>query len=320
MRSVSEDSTLFPPVIPRATHRVETTDGHNLYVEDCGNPEGIPVVFLHGGPGSGITATHRRLFDPSLFRVILFDQRGSGQSRPFGSVEANTTWTLIDDMELIRKRFDIDSWIIFGGSWGSTLGLAYAINHPDRVLGLVLRGIFLGTRQEIDWFLYGMEKFYPEAWDRFVHFLPEAERGDLLKAYGRRLLDPSPSISIPAAEQWSGYENSCATLRAEIRTGGGRMALSLARLEAHYFLHGCFLEDGYILDNMENLAEIPGIIIQGRHDVICPPHTASDLAKAWPGAELRMVDDAGHSAFEPGVLKGLISAMATMAEKVSQRR
>lgn len=318
MRSVSEESTLFPPVIPRATHRLETDDGHNLYIEDCGNPDGFPVVFLHGGPGSGITATHRRLFDTSLFRVILYDQRGSGQSRPFASVDANTTWDLVNDLEMIRTRMGIENWIIFGGSWGSTLGLVYAINHPERVLGLVLRGIFLGTKPEIDWFLYGMEKFYPEAWDRFIHFLPENERGDVLQAYGRRLLDPSPSISIPAAEQWSGYENSCATLRAEIRTGGGRMALSLARLEAHYFLHDCFLEDNYILNHMDAIADKPGIIIQGRHDVICPPHTASDLAKSWPEADLRMVDNAGHSAFEPGMLKGLISAMAEMANRVNR--
>jgi proline iminopeptidase len=318
MRSVSEESTLFPPVTPRATHRFETADGHNLYVEDCGNPEGIPVVFLHGGPGSGISAAHRRLFDTSLFRVILFDQRGSGQSRPFASTEANTTWTLVDDMEAIRAHFGIENWIIFGGSWGATLGLVYAINHPDQVLGLVLRGIFLGTKAEINWFLYEMEKFFPEAWDKFIHFLPEDERGDLLKAYSRRLLDPSPSISIPAAEQWSSYENSCATLHAEMRTGGGRMALSLARLEAYYFLNNCFLDDDYILGNMETIADKPGIIVQGRHDVICPPYMASNLAKAWPAAELRMVDDAGHSAFEPSVLKGLISAMAAMADRVKR--
>ena len=319
MRSVSEEYALFPPAIPRATHRFEAGDGNNLYIEDCGNPDGIPVVFLHGGPGAGVSATHRRLFDPSLYRAILIDQRGSGQSRPFAGVEANTTWHLIDDLEAIRTFLGIDEWVVFGGSWGSTLALVYAINHPERVLGLVLRGIFLGTKAEIDWFLYGMERFYPEAWDRFSHFLPEAEREDLLKGYARRLLDPSPSISIPAAEQWSGYENSCATLRAEIRSGGGRMALSLARIEAHYFLNNCFLEDGYILNTMDVIAGKPGIIVQGRHDVICPPHTASDLAKAWPAAELRMVEDAGHSAFESGVLKSLISALAMMANKVEHR-
>ena len=316
MRSVSEEYTLFPPVIPRGTHRVKVSGGHNLYVEDCGNPDGIPVVFLHGGPGSGITATHRRMFDPDLFRVILVDQRGSGQSRPFAETKHNTTWDLVEDLEVIRSQLEIDQWIVFGGSWGSTLALVYAITHPEKVLGLVLRGIFLGTKAEIEWFLYGMEKFFPEAWDRFAHFLPDHEQGDLLKAYASRVLDPSPSISIPAAEQWSAFENSCATLQAEMRSGGGRMSLSLARMEIHYFLNDCFLEDGFILNNISKIADIPGIIIQGRHDVICPPYTASNLAKHWPEAELRMVEDAGHSAFEPGVLKGLISAMSAMANRI----
>ncbi|MCE2516329.1 MAG: prolyl aminopeptidase [Alphaproteobacteria bacterium] len=317
MRSVAEDQQLFPPRVPLNTTRLEVGDGHDLYVEECGNPGGIPVVFLHGGPGAGISAVHRRLFDPDLFRVILFDQRGSGQSRPFGAITANTTQDLIADMDVIRAHFGIDHWVIFGGSWGSTLGLAYGITHPERCLGFVLRGIFLGTKAEVDWFLYDMGKFYPEAWDRFVHALPENERGDLLEHYFKRLTASSPSISIPAAESWSAYENSCATLRAEIRGGGGRMAVSLATLEAHYFRNNCFLEDGFILNNMDRIAHLPAVVVQGRHDVICPPVTASDLVKAWPDAELKMVDNAGHSALEPGILQELLSGLRRIAHKVS---
>ena len=318
MRSQYEGETLFPPIAPIKTVRLETGDGHLLYVEESGNPHGIPVVFLHGGPGAGISSIHRRLFDPSLFRVILFDQRGSGKSRPFAETRDNSTWHLVDDIEMIRQHFGIEQWIIFGGSWGSTLGLAYGIRHPERCLGFILRGIFLGTDSEVDWFMNGMGQFFPEAWDRFSHFIPETERGDLLTAYSRRLMQESPSIAIPAADAWSSYENSCSTLRAELRGGGGRVALSLARLEAHYFKHHCFLEDEPILENIHRIGRIPSIIIQGRHDVICPPHTASTLAKAWDQSELVMIEDAGHSAFEPGVLKALITALGRMAQRVSQ--
>ena len=313
MRSVNPEHSLFPPLAPEATHRLDVGDGHDLYVEDCGNPKGIPVIFLHGGPGAGISSMHRRMFDPDLFRVILFDQRGSGQSRPFAEVKENTTQHLVADIEKIREFLGIDQWIVFGGSWGSTLGLVYGITHPERCYGFVLRGIFLGTQAEIDWFLYDMGKFYPEAWDRFVNAIPAAERGDLLNAYAKRLMSESPSLYIPAAEQWSAYENSCATLKAELRGGGGRMAISLARMEAHYFLNKCFLEDSYILDNVDKISHLPAVIVQGRHDVICPPHSASDLAKAWPDADLVMVDDAGHSALEPGVLDGLLSGLSRIA-------
>ena len=313
MRSLSPEQALFPPIAPTATHRLDVDDGHNLYVEDCGNPDGIPVIFLHGGPGAGISPLHRRMFDPDLFRVILFDQRGSGQSRPFGEMKNNTTQDLIRDIERIRDYFGIDQWIVFGGSWGSTLGLAYGIAHPERCHGFVLRGIFLGTKAEIDWFLYGMGKFYPEAWDRFVHAIPPEERDDLLAAYAKRLMAESPSLYIPAAEQWSAYENSCATLHAELRGGGGRMAVSLARAEAHYFLNNCFMEDGYILNNIDKISHLPAVIVQGRHDVICPPHSASDLAKAWPGADFKMIDEAGHSALEPGILSALLSGLSRIA-------
>ena len=317
MRSFSEDDHLFPPIAPLSTTRLDVGDGHILYIEECGNPDGIPVIYIHGGPGSGISPLHRRFFDPSLFRVILFDQRGAGQSRPFAETEANTTWTLVDDLERIRQHFAIDRWLVFGGSWGSTLGLVYGITHPQSCLGFVLRGIFLGTKPEINWFMTQMGRFYPEAWDRFIHALPEHERDDPLFHYHKRLMDPSPSISIPAAESWSAYENSCATLHSELRGGGGRMAVSLARLEAHYFVHDCFLDEGYILDHVDRLHDLPAIIIQGRHDVICPPISASNLAKAWPNADLRLIDDAGHSALEPGILRGLMSALRQMPQLIT---
>lgn len=313
MRSLAQDQQLFPPRVPIGTHRIDVGDGHNLYVEECGNPDGIPVVFLHGGPGAGISPIHRQLFDPELFRVILFDQRGSGQSRPFGAIADNTTQALVADLELIRAYFGIEQWLVFGGSWGATLALVYGISHPERCLGFVLRGVFLGTAAEVRWFLYDMGRFYPEAWDRFVNALPPHEQDDLLENYYRRLTSSSPSISIPAAESWSAYENSCATLRAELRGGGGRMAVSLATLEAHYFRNNCFLEDGFILNNMEKIDQLPCIIVQGRHDVICPPISASNLAKAWPKAELKMVDNAGHSALEPVVLQELMSGLQRIA-------
>lgn len=317
MRSVAEDQHLFAPQIPRITTELDVGDGHRLYVEECGNPDGIPVVFLHGGPGAGSTPIHRRLFDPDLFRVILFDQRGAGQSKPFASIEHNTTRHLVDDIEVIRKHFGIERWIVFGGSWGSTLGLVYGIIHPERCLGFVLRGIFLGTKAEMDWFLYDMGRFFPEAWERFIHGLPKHERHDVLGNYFKRLMSDEPAVSIAAAESWSAYENSCATLRAELRGGGGRIAVSLARIEAHYFINNCFIEDGFILDQMYRIDDLPAVVVQGRHDVICPPFSASNLVKAWPKAELKMVDHAGHSALETGILQELLSALRRLAGKVA---
>jgi proline iminopeptidase len=309
MRSSDQLDRLFPPVTPFARHRIDTGDGHVLYVEECGNPDGIPVIFLHGGPGSGVSSMHRRMFNPDRYRAVLFDQRGSGQSRPFASIENNTTDHLVADIEHIRTQLGIDSWIVFGGSWGATMSLVYGIRHPEHCLGFVLRGVFLGTKPEIDWFLYDMRRFYPEAWERFSHFLPEDERDDILAAYWRRLSDPDQTIAMMAAEQWSAYENSCATLQAEMRGGGGRMALSLARLEAHYFRNNCFLPPDYILSHANRLEGKPGYIIQGRHDVICPPFSADALHARWGSAEITMVDDAGHSAFEPGILGALLRAL-----------
>lgn len=314
MRSLDQLDRLYPPVTPFARHRLDTGDGHVLYVEECGNPDGIPVIFLHGGPGSGISAMHRRMFNPDRYHAILFDQRGCGQSRPFASTEHNSTDHLVADIEQIRTHLGIDNWIVFGGSWGATLSLVYGIRHPDRCRGFVLRGVFLGTRPEINWFLYDMRRFYPEAWERFSQFIPEDERHDLLGAYWRRLSDRDQSIALTAAEQWSAYENSCATLKAEMRNGGGRMALSLARMEAYYFVNDCFLPPDYILTHIDRLKGKRAYIIQGRHDVICPPFSANALASKWPSAKMTMIDDAGHSAFEPGILASILQALDDMTK------
>ncbi len=307
---------MFPPRVPTATVRIDVGDGHNLYVEEIGNPQGIPVVFLHGGPGAGVTPIHRQLFDPDIFRVILFDQRGAGQSRPFGATNNNTTAHLVADMEIIRAYFGIDKWIVYGGSWGATLGLVYGITHPTSCFGFVLRGVFLGTKAEVDWFLYGMGRFYPEAWDRFVSGLPKAEQGDILRGYYNRLSSDNPMVATAAAEHWSAYENSCATLRAELRDGGGTAGLSLATLEVHYFRHDCFLEDDYIINNIGKIIHLPSLVVQGRHDVICPPISAMKLVKKWPNADLKMVDNAGHSVLETGVLQALLSGMGRMAGRI----
>jgi proline iminopeptidase len=256
------------------------------------------------------------MFDPTRFRAVLFDQRGSGQSRPFASVANNTTDHLVADMERIRNHLGIDSWLVFGGSWGATLALVYGIRHTEHCLGFILRGVFMGTKAEIDWFLYDMKRFYPEAWQRFASFIPEHEQHDLLAAYASRLMGDDANISMAAAEQWSAYENSCATLKAEMRGGGGRMALSLARMEAHYFCHNCFLPDHYIADHIDHLDGIPAAIIQGRHDVICPPFSAHMLAERWQSATITLVDDAGHSAFEPGILSSLLSALDRISRSV----
>jgi proline iminopeptidase len=316
MRSTDNFDRLHPPITPFARHRIDTGDGHSLYVEECGNPNGIPVVFLHGGPGSGISAMHRRMFDPARFRAVLFDQRGSGQSRPFASVMNNTTDDLVADMERIRTQLGIEKWFVFGGSWGATLALVYGIRHAGQCLGFILRGVFMGTKAEIDWFLYDMKRFYPEAWQRFANFIPKEERHDLLVAYTSRLMSDDENIAMAAAESWSAYENSCATLKAEMRGGGGRMALSLARMEAHYFCHDCFLPDHYISNHIDRLNGIPAAIIQGRHDVICPPFSAYMLAERWKSADITLVDDAGHSAFEAGILSQLLAGLERISRLV----
>ena len=307
---------LFPPVPADARGQLPLDGRHTMYWEAAGKPDGQPALFLHGGPGAGAAADHRRFFDPQHYRVVLFDQRGAGRSTPLGETRDNTTQHLIADIERLREHLDIDRWLLFGGSWGSTLALAYAESHPERVTGLVLRGVFLGRAREIRWFLTGMRAFFPEAWARFAGHIPQGERGDLLAAYRRRLDDPDPAVHLPAARAWSTYEGSCSTLLPSPETlaafGDERTALGLARLEAHYFAHNAFLEDGQLLAEAGRLRAIPGTIVQGRYDVICPPESAWDLKQAWPQAQHVTIPDAGHSAMEPGIRRALVAATQRM--------
>ena len=290
-------------------------DGHQIYYEQCGTPDGIPVMFVHGGPGSGCAPAHRRLFDPKHYHVILIDQRGSGRTTPFASISDNTTEHLVDDMDAIRQEIGISQHFLFGGSWGSTLSLAYGIRYPQNCLGFILRGIFLGSKSEIDWFLYDMGRFFPEAYARFIAPISESQRDDLLDAYYSRLTSPSKSIAMEAARAWAGYENSCATLVAAQRDAGP-MALSLALLEAHYFKNDCFMPENHILGNLQSIKHLPAWIVQGRHDVICPPHTAHKLATTWgSNATLVLVDDAGHSAFETGIVSQLMTSLKCITRR-----
>ena len=303
---------LFPPIEPYETGRLRLDDLHTMYWEQSGNPSGVPVIFLHGGPGAGATPVHRRFFDPHRYRIVVFDQRGAGRSVPVGELRRNSTRHLIADMEKLREALGIERWLVFGGSWGSTLALAYGIAHPQRCLGFVLRGIFLCRKSEIDWFLYGVRQFFPEAWARFAGHLPEHERGDLLTNYHRRLVDPDPAVHMPAARAWSVYEGSCSTLLPSRETvdyfAGDVVALGLARIEAHYFMHDIFLPEDSLLPSVGRLRAIPCVIVQGRYDAVCPIVTADELARAWPEAEYNVVPNAGHSAWEPGICAELIAA------------
>jgi proline iminopeptidase len=304
---------LWPDIAPFDSGYLQVDARHAIYYEQVGNPRGRPVLFLHGGPGAGAGAVHRRFFDPAAFRVVLFDQRGAGRSRPLGETAANTTPDLVADIEALRTRLGLARWLLFGGSWGSTLAIAYAQAHPDRVAGAVLRGIFLGSAREVDWFLYGLARFFPDAWTAFAAHVPADERGDLLRAYHTRLMHPEPTIHMPAARAWSLYEGSCSTLlpspEAVTSFAEDRTALGLARIEAHYFRHGSFLPDGGLLQGMGRIAHIPAEIVQGRYDMICPPETAAQLAASWPAARLSLVADAGHSAIEPGIRAALLRAL-----------
>ena len=286
---------------------------HNMYFEQSGNPNGVPVLFLHGGPGAGASASHRQFFDPAFYKIVIFDQRGAGRSTPLGELRDNTTPHLIADIETLRQHLGIDRWIVFGGSWGSTLALAYAENHPVRTMALVLRGIFLCRQSEIDWFLYGLKNLFPEAWHQFSGHLPAHERGNILHAYYDILTNPDPAIHMPAARIWSIYEGSCSTLLPNAAVvanfGSDRVALGLSRIDAHYFKHQIFLADDYLLNNIGKIRHIPTTIVQGRYDAVCPIVSADDLARAFPEAAYHIVPDAGHSAFEPGIRAKLIEAM-----------
>ena len=302
----------FPPIEPYRSGWLDLDSPHRMYFEESGNPEGEPVIFLHGGPGAGASPNHRRFFDPEFYRIVIFDQRGAGRSTPLGELSNNTTPHLIADIEKLRTHLGIERWLVFGGSWGSTLAIAYAETHPARCTGLILRGIFLCRRSEIDWFLYGIRTFFPEPWRRFAEFIPANERHDLLDAYYRRLIDPDPAIHMAAARSWSVFEGSCSTLLPSSETvdyyAGDVVALGLARIEAHYFKHDIFMPLDSLLQNVSRLRNIPAVIVQGRYDAVCPIVTADDLTRAWPEAEYIVIDDAGHSAFEPGIAAALLDA------------
>ena len=303
---------LFPPIEPFRTGQLRLDPPHRMYWEESGNPHGPAVLFLHGGPGAGATAVHRRFFDPGHWRIIVFDQRGSGRSTPLGELRDNSPDHLVADIERLRRELGITRWVVFGGSWGSTLALHYAETHPEPVAGLILRGIFLCRASEIEWFLYGMQRIFPEAWRAFAGHLPEAERGDLLAGYYRRLIDPDPAVHLPAARAWSVYEGAGSTLLPNPETvaafGEDRLALGLARIEAHYFTRHLIAPERDLVARLDRIRHLPAVIVQGRYDMICPIRSADELARAWPEADYVIVRDAGHSAMEPGLREQLVLA------------
>lgn len=310
--------TLYPPVEPYAHGMLDAGDGHSVYWELCGNPDGIPVVFLHGGPGGGCTPTQRRLFDPARYRVLLFDQRGCGRSRPHASLDANTTWHLVADIERLREMTDTPRWLVFGGSWGSTLALAYAQAHPERATGLILRGIFGMRRAELLWYYQeGASWLFPDKWERFLAPIPEAERRDLMAAYRKRLISDDAAVQLQAARAWSLWEGETLTLLPDpsltMQHGGDAFALAFARIENHYFVHGAWLEEGQLLRDVHRIAHLPGVIVQGRYDVATPARTAWELHRAWPEAEFHLIEDAGHATTEPGIMTALLNATDAFA-------
>ncbi len=322
-RDLASDAALFAELEPHASGRLPVDAPHVLHWEACGNPVGTPVVFLHGGPGGGCLPHHRRFFDPAFWRIVLVDQRGAGRSTPVAAIESNTTSALVADLERLRGALRVERWLLFGGSWGSTLALAYAQAHPARCLGLVLRGIFLARPEEIDWFMLGMRTIFPEAWRAFAEFLPPNERSDLLGNYYRRLTDPDPTVHVPAAQAWDRYEVTCSTLLPPTEMppalDSDATALAIARIEAHYFVHRAFLDDNQLLRDMPRIAHLPCTIVQGRYDIVCPPATADALARAWPGAEYIIVPDAGHSVREPGITRALVSAVERMKARMPEK-
>jgi proline iminopeptidase len=312
--------TLYPPVEPFHSSSLRVSDLHTLYFEEVGQPKGRACVFLHGGPGGGLDPDYRRYFDPARWRVVLFDQRGCGRSSPHAELRENTLWDLVADIERLREHLGIDRWFVFGGSWGSTLALAYAEAHPDRCLGLVLRGIFLLRRKELLWFYQeGASWIFPEAWEEYLAPIPEAERGDMMAAYYKRLTSPDPAMRLQAARAWSIWEGSTSKLRPDPklieRFSGDSFAEAFARIECHYFVNGAFLRsDTQLLDEVPRIGHLPGVIVQGRYDVVCPARSAFDLHQRWPKSQLVIVGDAGHSISEPGIVDGLVAATDAFAE------
>ncbi len=306
--------TLYPPIEPYATGTLAVGDGHVIAYERCGTPGGIPAVFLHGGPGGGISPRHRQMFDPARYDVLLFDQRGCGKSTPYAGLKANTTWHLVADMEALREMAGFERWLVCGGSWGSTLALAYAQSHPERVRAMVLRGIFTATRAEVDWYYqHGASEVFPDYWEDFIAPIPPEERGDLRGAYRRRLTSEDEAERLTAAQAWSLWEGRTSNLLPQPldKTGfaDAHFALAFARIENHFFTHDSWLEPDQLLRNCDRIAAIPGTIVQGRYDMVCPARTAFALAKAWPRADFRLIPDAGHSWLEPGTLDALVRAL-----------
>ena len=307
---------LHPHVEPHAHGMLDVGDGHRLRYEVSGNPDGQPVLFLHGGPGSGCKPEHRRFFDPRRWRIVLFDQRGAGGSTPSGSLVANTTQHLVADIEALRRHLGIARWVVFGGSWGSTLGLAYAAAHPGSCAGLILRGIWLARRRDIDWWMRGVRRIFPEYWEAFVGHLDPAERADVVAAYGRRLADPDPAIHMPAAVAWRGFDQKLSSLRpaADDVAPPGSQTLAVARIEQHYVRNEAFLAEGELLRGVARFRHVPGVILHGRYDMIAPVDGAISLARAWPEAECRIIEDGSHSTGEPGMRNALLGAVDRFAE------
>jgi proline iminopeptidase len=305
---------LYPPLEPYDEGMLSVSDVHTIYYEQSGNPKGTPVVFLHGGPGGGTVPDYRRFFDPKAYRILLFDQRGSGKSTPHACLEENTTWHLVEDIEKIREHLGIDSWVVFGGSWGSTLALAYAQQHPERARALVLRGIFLCRPSEIRWFYQeGASHIYADVWEQYLNVIPAEERGDMLAAYYRRLTSENEAVRVEAARAWSVWEGSTSKLYPDPdlieHFDDPHFAIAFARIECHYFTHNSFFEtDNYLIENVERIRDIPTVIVQGRYDVVCPMTSAWDLHRAFPEADLQLIPDAGHSALEPGIRAALVEA------------
>jgi proline iminopeptidase len=306
--------TLYNEIEPYDQGGLQVSPVHTLYYEQSGNPEGTPVVFLHGGPGAGTSADHRRYFDPEAYRIVVFDQRGAGKSTPHASLEENTTWDLVADIERLREHLGIDRWTVFGGSWGSTLALAYAETHPERVRALVLRGIFLCRPKEITWFYQsGADAIFPDLFEQYASVIPQEERGDMVKAFYRQLTSEDDAVRLAAAQAWSMWEGRTLKLILDPETVAHfedpHLALSLARIECHYFMNNCFFEtENWLLENVDRIREIPATIVHGRYDVVCPFMSAWDLHKAWPEATLAVIPDAGHAVSEPGIVDALVTA------------
>jgi proline iminopeptidase len=331
MDVIQKNIDLYPALQPYRSGLLDVSDGHRLYWEQSGNPHGAPVIFLHGGPGAGCSVSQRRFFDPVHYRIILFDQRGCGRSVPYACIKSNTTEHLIADIEALRNHLEIDEWLVFGGSWGSTLALTYGIEHPGSCKGFVLRGVFLATAAELNWFIKGTANIFPEAHRDLTEFLPENEQSDLIAAYYGRLNHADPEIHMSAAASWSRFEALCSTLLPSfasempqpkrdilpVSSGGG---LAISRIETHYFINNMFIEENFILNNLKKLAGLPAIIVQGRYDIICPVINADKLARNWPGGDsavcLNIIKDAGHLAMEPGIRRALVQATDSLRDRI----